>query len=217
VLPELAFGGVNICLGGPEVVRGADESFDITVEGVVEDTWASDFNLTGCEAAPTRGIEIIDDNGDTWHLGVALTDEDGQRLDTPNLAFTGRDVTLTYRYRKPWGDVSGYVLSDRDGLVAAADEGSWGGALRQDDVPGVSIRVGEEIIAQEETGCSTLVGYDLIFEADTAVTLSPVASATLKVDGRNHRAHALDAHEDLSGESCANQEMPGVFGWAITR
>ena len=97
-------------------------NFDITVEGVVEDTWASDFNLTGCEAAPTRGIEIIDDNGDTWHLGVALTDEDGQRLDTPNLAFTGRDVTLTYRYRKPWGDVSGYVLSDRDGLVAAADE-----------------------------------------------------------------------------------------------
>jgi len=214
-LSELEFGDVNICLGGPEVVRGADDSFDIDVEGVVVSTSARDFDLTGCDEDGLPGLSIIDAQGDSWRLGFSVDDEDGSRIDLGRLSWIGREIHFTYRYRKPLGDVSGVVITDADGMVAAGEEGSWGGALRPEDKVGFSVTHGKEVIAELETHCGTLHGYTLEFSADTQATLSPVDSATLTIEGRDYRAHAVVAHKDQG--SCAGFDYDGTFGWTITR
>jgi len=215
-LQEPELGSVHACLGGPDVVTGADGSFDINVEGTVIERWAWDFNLSDCSGAIDRAVQIEDDNGDIWSLGIGLLDEDNDWVDS-RLAPKGRNVNFTYRYRHPWGDVAGFVLSDVDGIIMAADEGSWGGALRNEDVPGLKIYPGEEIVAEKETDCAPTVGFDMHFDADSDVIVPPVGSETIFIDGHRFEAHALDAHEDAVTEGCSMPDTPGIFAWAITR
>jgi hypothetical protein len=216
-LPEVQSGRVVICLGGPEVVRGADESFDVTFSGTVTSEWASDYALTGCSDYTARTAQITDENGNVWSLGYTLFDEDGGALDTPSLSWMNRVVEVTYRYRKPWGDVSGFTMTDRDGLVAAGDEGTWGGALLDGDVEGLTVRAEDEVIAKSETECSPQVGYALTFEAQTDLNLVAVSSAPLTVNDKRMTAYAIAAHEDEDKDACLGQETTGVYGWAITR
>jgi hypothetical protein len=216
-LPEVQSGQVVICLGGPEVVRGADESFDVTFSGTVTNEWASDYALTGCSGFTYRSAEITDESGNVWSLGYTLFDEHGGALDTPSLSWLNRVVEVTYRYRKPWGDVSGFTMTDRDGLVAAGDEGTWGGALLEEDVEGLAVRIEDEVIARSDTECSPQVGYALTFEAQTDISLVAVSQAPLTVNDKKMRVHAIAAHEDEDEDACLGQETTGIFGWAITR
>ena len=217
-IPTPERGSVVACLGGPDVVTGEDGSFDITIEGVVTEQWAAGYNLAPCSSWAGLAVQIEDDNGDIWSLGMGVLDEKGGWIETPRLAPVGREVAFTYRYRHPWGDVSGFSLSDVDGLIAAVEEGSWGGALRPEDVPGLDVRRGREVTSQEETECAPLLGYDIIFAGDTKRVLPPVSSGQITIDGREYVAHALAAHEDgEAAEGCALPETPGIFAWAITR
>ncbi len=216
-LPEPERGSLAACLGGPDVVTGADGDFDITVEGVVVERFAWDYNLAPCGGVE-QGVQIEDAEGQIWSLGLGILDEDNKFVRTPRLAPKGRQVSFTYRYRHPWGDVSGFVLSDVDGIVAVVEEGSWGGALREDDVPGLEVNAGKKIIAEEETDCAPLIGYDLHFKADSHLTLPPVESEAIEIEGRPYVAHAISAHEDgIAENGCEIADTPGIFAWAITR
>ncbi len=200
-------GALTLCAssnfdGGDDVV--------VAVSGTVT---AVDDGVTGCSA----DVTLEDADGEAWSLGLTVLDESDADI-TPGLDLAVDDeVDLTWRYRMVWGDVTGFAISDAEGLAIAADEGAWGGALLEEDTPGLSVQRGADPVAEERTSCEPIEGYEVVFEADEELALTAVDSATLPVDGVDTTAMAIRATEYGESRTCETSDTTGFLTWLVVR
>lgn len=208
-LPDPGDGRIDLCLDD----QGGGNDVDLEVEGTLGSV---DGSTTQC-AQSTRTLTFDDGEGVTHTLGITVLDDDGADI-TPALDLEpGATISVLYRYRMVWGSTAGVVVTDAEGLVAAFEQGGWGGALQAGDVPGLEVTVGSEIVAEQRTACEPRQGRELVFGADETVTLTPVTSRALTVDGVGATALALAAYEYGDGGTCNVEDNTGFTTWAVYR
>ena len=125
-------------------------------------------------------------------------------------------VSFSHHYVMVWGDAEGFVIEDDLGLVMAADEGAWGGAISGESLD-FSVSLSAAPIAQESSECSTTDGYEIVFGADENVSVPPVSSATLTLDGLALTAMAIRAAEFGPGTNCFVTDQTDYMTWAVAR
>lgn len=173
---------------------------------------------TPCSTAPSRVLVVDDRAGDRWSLGYGVSDADadgqpGADL-TPALDVApGDSVTLRFRGLHDFGDAYGFVLTDRDGVIAAFEDGSWGPGLADDDVPGLAVTRGAQIVAVD-TDCGRVASYKTIFTGDSAVTLAAVNEGAFTLGGAPMTALAVADWDYLTTE-CT--DTAGARLWAVWR
>ena len=197
-------GAIAVCLDGG---RPSGEDTDIQLQGTITEI---DAHAGDC----TRAFTVEDADGVQSTIGLLVLDADNLDI-TPDLNVeVGAEVSLIYRYRMVWGDVAGFSVSDSTGLVAAAEEGAWGGALEADDLGGLSVSVGE-LIGSEETSCEPVEGHSLVFSGDEDMELDPIDSDTVVVAGRTLTAHAIAAYEWGAGNGCDISDNTGRTAFVV--
>ncbi len=203
----IAEGQIAICSSAlPEI-----EESGVVLSGVVA---ALNDGTVDCTQSITITGQAEDDAVVT--VGYTLLDADGVDI-TPALDLAVDDsISGVYRNTLVWGTVEALVLEDSAGLVLAADQGTWGGGLEEGDV-GFSVSLGEEVIASEESECQTKDGYAVVFEADESVSVEPVGSAAIEVDGQALTAHALAAFQRGPGKRCEVSDQTDYLSWAVVR
>ena len=125
----------------------------------------------------------------------------------------GREVTLKARYaRRFQQDVSfGFVLSDADGLVMAAETGPWQNTLKA-DTP-LPIRHGAPLCVADECGATIT---ELIFSGTTDVTVGLSSDGQLTIGSRQYLAHNSGALMLPTLYSC-NEGDAATEKWAVWR
>lgn len=217
----MLFALLSACLTDETVDRGTVDICLTDSEGEVID---EELYLRGIVGPPdstsdcqgTRSFSIVDKHKGTFTWGFGVRDADGSDI-TPALEVDeGDEVELFYRNRLVFGDVAGFVLGDWEGaLLAAADEGTWGGAFDPGDVNGVSIERGDEVIAREPTDCQPIEGYEIEFSADEDEVLTPVDSEQIAIEGRSFTAMAVAAWDYGEDDDCQITDATGVTAWVI--
>ena len=179
-------------------------------DGVVT---AIDPGTTDCE----RSLIVEDSEGASWTFGFTVVDDSDQDATASLDLEVGSSVLVGYRDRMVWGNVSGLVISDADGLVAAVEQGYWGGALQEVTLDGLSVRRGEEVQATEVTDCEVRESFEIIFEADDTVALTPFATAPLQLGGVELTAVSVSSLVKGSGARCSISDTTDTLTWAVVR
>jgi len=210
-------GSLEVCLAGPQGTEPATTA-DLDLTGTVTaiDTEINHWNLDGCSGASSV-LEITDDTGDVWAVGlsVSLNGEDH----TPFFDVAEGDVLdLSFRVRTVWGTVSGFTLSSEDGLIAAVDEGNWGGALQPEDTPGLIVTRSEDPIHSQESDCKTFDTYTTTFAADDSIRLRPMETGAVEVEGLPFTALSVASYDYRDGNgNCHVSDLTGQTSWMIFR
>ncbi len=200
-------GSLVVCNVG-DFGAGEDEAVDVS--GTVT---AVDDSATDCAV----DVTLEDGEGESWSVGITVEDADAVDI-TPGIDLeVGDEVDVAWRYRLVWGDVTGLAISDADGLVLAADEGGWGGALSDEDTLGLQVVRGDDPVLEEKTSCEPIEGYEVVFEGDDTLALTPVDSSTLTVDGSSLTALAIRATEYGESSSCHTTDTTGFLTWVVSR
>ena len=203
-----AAGSLDLCLP-TEMQPGPDGSdASLTVRGRFVDRAAPS---SGCGG----GLTVRDDNGDEHAFGVNLQRPDMSLVDWTLPLDIGDTVEVHARLRQPFGSVEGMVLRDAEGaLLAAFDEGTWGGALDADDLA-FAVERGEQFDALRKD-CITRTFHTLVFQGDDdKVSLEPFAQAPITVEGAELRAVAVRAEGAEAGRGCSVTDTTGTFAWAL--
>ena len=205
---EVELGSLQVCVDGASM-GGGDVRLEVTGEVTALDTPVGDC---------ARSVTLDDGAGATVTVGLRVEDAAGADI-TPAFALTvGEQARLLYVYRLVFGSVEGLVVrDDAGGLVLAAEEGTWGGALAAGDVPEVSVERGSEVIGVRETGCEPQEGYGITFTADDAVSLTPVEGGALTVGGEPMTALAVVAFGWGEGTNCVTTDRTEQVAWAVHR
>ncbi len=210
-------GSIDACLGGPSSALGGDD-LEVEISGTVTgvDVESADMNLADCNTAPTHSIEITDEAGDIWTVGLSV-DRDGSD-ETPIFAVDeGATIDLTFRDKMVWGTVSAFTLSDEDGLIAAVEEGTWGGALNTDDTPGLEVSRGKDVIGTESTDCMPIETYTIVFAADEKAELEPFQSAIIDIGGLAYNGLPVASYDYGDGTNCQVSDISGATSWVVYR
>ena len=200
-------GFVRVCIDGARQAIGDD--VDLTLSGVVTGVTTGD---------PVCGTEVSfeDENGDVRSVGVMAFEDEAGEVPIPidvGLA-AGAPIDVTYRYRMVWGDVAGVVVTAAEGVVLAADEGGWGGALEAGDVAGLAVSSGDDIVGYS-AGCARYASRTIVFDADEPVEIAPVGEGEGTILGRPMRFWAI-ANVDADGTgSCLVSDSPHPLAWAL--
>ena len=158
--PPPEMGVVDICTDVP----AGDDTLH-AFSGVVV---AMDDGSTDC----THSITIEDADGERHTVGWSVTDDNGADHTPAADVAEGDSIRLEIRAHMVFGDVRGLVIRDDDGLLLAADEGTWGGGLREEET-GLGISHGS-VLAETETECATTTYSDAFLSADVTWVLSPL-------------------------------------------
>ena len=205
----LEHGYLTVCASSEMDMDMDGGGYGIDLSGTVV---ALDDGTTEC----SRSVTVENANGN--RLSVGLTVKDAEDLDiTPNIDLQqGDSVVLTYRDRVVWGSVSGFVIYEDQTLVLAAEEGTWGGALKDVDL-GFTVSLSAEPIAVKRTECVTTEGYALLFEGDETVSVEPVSTAPFQVDGQPLNAIAIRADVLGPGRNCSVSDLSSSRTWVVAR
>ncbi len=205
-LPPVPRGSLVVCVDGVGSSGTPPASLDFTAP------------LTAIDDNDCGTTFTLDDGAGTTHtVSLAATDAEGAAL-TPDLsALVGTALSLQWRYAQPWGTVSGFSLSDADGLVLAADEGTWGGALGDAMPTGLKVMAGGDIISFDDGQCGNRAGHSILFQGDALVELEPVSQGDLAVGGVDLTATALlsDSYDEDAG--CSVSDTTDAVVWAVWR
>lgn len=167
-----------------------------------------------CYREPMQRITIAGNDGYTYTIGFRLDDADGaDRTPTLDIA-EGDTVSGLYTQVTSFGHADGFVLSDADGLLAAVNVGTWGDALVEGDVPGVTVEPGDRISDAEDV-CGQVTYREIVFHADTTLVLNPWAIGMVEVGGTVMSVAAV-RHERREGETTC-MDLAGELSWAIWR
>jgi hypothetical protein len=166
-----------------------------------------------CYGFRSRLLAIEDTEGTVWTLSYGITDPDGN-LETLALdVAAGQSVSLLYRLVAEFGTAQGFVLTDDDGLVAALESGTWGPALQDGDVPGLSVEDGI-MFAETEEECGTAGHFQWVFTGDEAVEIEPYNLGSVPIGGVDYQAWSV-ANMQWQGQiqctDTADDQMWAVF------
>jgi hypothetical protein len=200
-------GTVDICLADP---KGEVIDQELFLRGIV----GPPDPTSECQGA--QSFSIVDDFKGVYTWGFSVRDEDGSDI-TPALDVgEGDEVHLFFRDRLVWGDVAGFVLGDfEEAMIAAADEGTWGGALDPGEVNGLTVERGHDVIAREPMDCQPIEGYEIEFSAEDDAVLTPVDSEEISIRGRSFTATAVAAWDYGEDDNCQITDATGATSWVV--
>ena len=123
------------------------------------------------------------------------------------------DVTLSVYTQHSFGTSYGLVVEDDDGILIALEEGYWGGALTDVDLP-FTVEKSQNPIAVIEEECVTKTGYALTVGDDV---MAPYAVYDLTIENMDYKFLSIAAIEYSPGESCQVTDMSDQFSWGVFR
>jgi len=208
-----------LCACGDAVQNGS-LSLCSTVETSWEDTLlevsgtvvALDDGTVDC----SRSVTLKDAEDNLYTVGLTVLDGDGNDITEPIDLAVDQEADLLYSFIMVWGTAAGLTLHDEDGLVLAADEGTWGGALADIDL-GFSVAYSEDPIATRREECMVTDGHAILFQGDALVTLDPVTTTGIQVDGQSLNATAVRANKLSSGRNCSISDTTDSLTWLVSR
>lgn len=210
---DIESGWIDTCLRGPE----GEWSTWREPGGVLVGTVAGlampgrGFDDHPCREPYTTAVEIVDDEGESWFLGWTLTDATDTDVTPPFDLFEGQPVQLEHRWLGGFSVMTGFVLQDDAGLVAAVDVN---GMLEEGDVPGLEVGVGE-VSARVRGLCGRVEEHVLVFDGDDTVAVEPFGVAPLTVGGEQLTAVAVAASWIVGPTDCL--DASGARAWAVYR
>lgn len=150
---------------------------------------------------------------------VGLTVRDGREHVVPlsiDLA-DGSKATLRYRTSVSFGTAAGFVLRDEVGLLMAANQGTWGGALDPSDLDELSVLRGE-VVGEIPGACQGRELMSLYFETGAGtVGVDPFGSSDLATTPPL-TAVAVSAYDWMQGDACAASDASNDLGtWLVYR
>lgn len=199
-------GEVLVCLDGS---RPSGEDQAIAMPGTVV---AIDENLGAC----TRSVTVEHEDGTRLNVGFSVFAEDGSDMTPVIDVAIGEAVVIGYKYKFVWGDVSAFTIQDTEGLVIVAEEGTWGGAIDEGDVPGLSVDYGK-LIGSEETSCEPVEGHSVVFSADEESTINPFGEAQIVLDGNELTALAVAGWKWGEAVGCDVMDNTDRLAWVVYR
>ena len=167
-----------------------------------------------CSERASHSINIEELDGTVWTLAYGITDQQGDHV-APALDLTmGDTVNFMFRQKQTTGLAArGFVVVDGSGLVAAVDNGIFGGALSRGDVEGLNVNRGLDVGDNKED-CGLRSGSLIEFHGDRSVSIEPFSSSSLQIGEASFEAYAVSAFFWSKG-SC--DENADEFSWAIFR
>jgi hypothetical protein len=216
--PEVGF--VHACVAGPFEDPYSSDAYDSFWEEVVSGTVVSDAAATdaldtplSCYGTARRVLTLEDAEGGTWRFAYGIDDPADADATPAMRVAAGDPVTVRYRAVLDFGSANGFVVTDDAGLVAAVEAGTWGNALQDGDVPGLTVAVGGAY-GEVDTDCGRRVHDALVFAGDARVRLEPYAEGSVTVGGATVTAYAVAAtrFEDVQ---CT--DLAGTVSWAVFR
>ena len=167
-----------------------------------------------CNREHRRLVEVLDDDGNTWEVTWAIADESGaDRTPTMDVG-EGDRVEVLYRHEESFGVADGFAVSDDRGLVAAMEVGTWGPALQEGDVPGLTVGEGESL-GEELFDCGTVERTELWFTAASSAGVAPFGSAGIVVGDEEATAWAISSYHWQDDLSCT--DLAGEVTWGVWR
>ena len=164
----------------------------------------------------SESVTLVGEDDAVLTVGFTVLDENGDDV-TPALDLAVDDtVEGIYRYKMVWGTVEGLVLSDADGLVLAADQGTWGGSLEEGDID-FAVSRGAEVLDTEVTECVTTERHGVVFEADETVEVAPFGQGEIAVGGQSLAAWAVSSTVLGPGRNCEISDQTDSLAWAVVR
>jgi len=165
----------------------------------------------------SRSITVENADGDSWTVGLSVTDDQGEDVLLDIDLELDDTVELVYRSRLVWGEVKGFTISDSEGLVLAVEEGTWGGALEPELLEGFSTSRNDELLATEREECMVRKSYAMEFEGDESLTLQPYEEDFLFVNSQQMRAVAVASVVPGPGKSCTTSDTTDIHSWLLSR
>jgi hypothetical protein len=209
-------GFASACLSGPrpeDLYEQGGALFEIEGTVLSDEAGTPPASDMECYGERDRLLSIEEADGTVRVLSYGIADPDGG-LETPALDVTvGQQVSLLYRVVAEFGSAQGFVLSDADGLVAALESGTWGPALQDGDVPGLSVRDGNLMYTLEEE-CGTAGHFEWVFAGDEEVVVEPYGPGSVSIGGALFEAWAIANMQwqgDVQCTDLANDQMWAVF------
>lgn len=164
-----------------------------------------------CADGPHRYVGVTDAEGVTWWAGYALADESGAPLESEYTLIDGAPATLRFRSIRSFGSAAGFVLTVDGAPAVAVENGGWGPALEDGDVPGLSVETGR-VVARRHSKCGPQVFHALTLTGDDPLDVTPMAGAPLSVGGVPMFAWGVAAW-DLDHTTCL--DAAGTRIWAL--
>jgi len=164
-----------------------------------------------------QSVSIEDAAGQQWRVGVSILDATGADIAPAIDLDIGDSISIEYRFHMVFGSVEGLVITDDFGVVVAADEGAWGGALTASALP-FSVSRGQQVVSSNVTPCMTMEGYEIIFEGDDTVVQSPVSISKFLIEGQEMQTLAIRSTLRGPGRNCSASDISGQdVAWAVFR
>lgn len=212
-------GGVtHVCLDGPPSAADGmtSELGELRVSGTfveVQEGPVGDFALHACWMEVDQALVFTDGDGELWRVGFSLRDAAGQST-VPSLDLVpGAEVALLVRLVQSFGVASGFAVTDDEGLVLAVEQGTWGPALLEGDLP-IAVDRGERV-AVAPSDCGRQGEWELVFSGDEQLALRPYGEASLAFEGRSYTAVAAVNTDWVGQVSCT--DVAGNTSWALFR
>ena len=167
-----------------------------------------------CAENAAHSVEIEELDGTVWTLAYGVTDQTGAHVAPPLDITVGDTVNFLFRQKQaPNTPARGFVVVDGNGLVAALDNGISGGALKQEDIDGLSVNRGLDVGDNKED-CGMRSGSLIQFQGNETVSIEPFSTSTVTIGSASFQAYAVSAYYWTKG-SC--DENTDEFSWAIFR
>ena len=158
--------------------------------------------------------ELVFESDGTEHIvGYSILDPEGNDVTFIPDWTSAENVTLSTHISFVFGMSYGLVLEDDSGIMLALDEGTWGGALKNAELPFV-VEQSENDIGSIEEECMTKTGYTFKIDDDY---MAPFGEFDLNLNGQDFTFLAVSALEYGPGASCEISDMSDEFAWAIFR
>ena len=166
------------------------------------------------EGSGNCAVELVFQTEDAEHIiGYSILDPEGNDAtfvpEWTNIA----GVTFSTHISFEFGMSYGLVLEDDSGIMLALDEGTWGGALKDADLP-FEVGQSEDTVGIIEEECMTKTGFTLTIGDEELV---PFGEFDIAIDDQNFTFVAVSAIEYGPGTNCEVSDKSDEFAWGIFR
>ena len=201
--PTPVAGRINLCI--PDEISPSMETEEpIFVTGAL---------VTIREGSDCAAELVIQTADSELAVGYSILDPDGVDATFIPDWTSAENVTLSTHISAEFGMSYGLILEDSSGIMLALEQGSWGGALKNAELP-FEADQSEAAIGVIETECLTSTGYDLVV-GDNQFT--PFGVFDLALDDQDFTFVAVSAMEYGPGQRCEASDMSDVFAWGLFR